>query len=144
MFFDSRKKHTHTTEDRKKKKGNIAMLSGCWNFRLFRLLGFWTLICCSVFPWAGFIHMTYPCLLHYFPLFSHFQWQPQQKFLYIEHRCTSQSHTAQDHIWIICAVCSVAQLRMSLCDPMDCSPSGSSVHVDSPSKNTGVGCHFLL
>ena len=27
---------------------------------------------------------------------------------------------------------------------MDCSPSGSSVHGDSPGKNTGVGCHFLL
>ena len=30
------------------------------------------------------------------------------------------------------------------CDPMDCSPPGSSVHRDSPGKNTGVGCHFLL
>ena len=27
---------------------------------------------------------------------------------------------------------------------MDCSPPGSSVHGDSPGKNTGVGCHFLL
>ena len=27
---------------------------------------------------------------------------------------------------------------------MDCSPSGSSVHRDSPGKNTGVGCHALL
>ena len=26
---------------------------------------------------------------------------------------------------------------------MDCSPPGSSVHGDSPGKNTGVGCHFL-
>ena len=30
----------------------------------------------------------------------------------------------------------------TLCDPMDCSPPGSSVH--SPGKNTGVGCHALL
>ena len=28
--------------------------------------------------------------------------------------------------------------------PMDCSLPGSSVHRDSPNKNTGVGCHFLL
>ena len=28
--------------------------------------------------------------------------------------------------------------------PLDCSPPGSSVHGDSPGKNTGVGCHFLL
>ena len=27
---------------------------------------------------------------------------------------------------------------------MDCSPPGSSVHGIFPSKNTGVGCHFLL
>ena len=31
----------------------------------------------------------------------------------------------------------------TLCDPLDC-PAGSSVHVDSPDKNTGVGCHALL
>ena len=31
-----------------------------------------------------------------------------------------------------------------LCNPMDCSPPGSSVHGDSPGKNTRVGCHFLL
>ena len=31
-----------------------------------------------------------------------------------------------------------------LCDPMDWSPPGSSDHEDSPGKNTGVGCHFLL
>ena len=29
------------------------------------------------------------------------------------------------------------------CDPMDCSPPGSSVH-GSPDKNTGVDCHALL
>ena len=32
----------------------------------------------------------------------------------------------------------------TLFDPMDCSPPGSSVHGDSPGKNTGVGCHALL
>ena len=30
------------------------------------------------------------------------------------------------------------------CDAMNCSPPGSSVYGDSPSKNTGVGCHPLL
>ena len=32
----------------------------------------------------------------------------------------------------------------TLCDPMDCSPPGFSVHRDSPGKNTRVGCHSLL
>ena len=29
-------------------------------------------------------------------------------------------------------------------DPMDCSLPGSSVHGDSPGKNTAVDCHALL
>ena len=36
------------------------------------------------------------------------------------------------------------QSCLTLCNPMDCSPSGSSVHGDSPGKNTGIGCHDLL
>ena len=38
----------------------------------------------------------------------------------------------------------VAHLCLTLCDPRDCSLPGSSVHGDSPGKNTGVGCHALL
>jgi len=41
-------------------------------------------------------------------------------------------------------LCLVAQLCLTLCDPMNCSPPGSSVHGDSPGKNIGVGCHALL
>ena len=41
-------------------------------------------------------------------------------------------------------MCLVAQSCPTLCDPMACSPPGSSVHGDSPGKNTGVGCHALL
>ena len=33
---------------------------------------------------------------------------------------------------------------LTLCKPMDCSLPGSSVHGDSPGKNTGVDCHALL
>ena len=45
---------------------------------------------------------------------------------------------------VVYAVCLVAQLCPTLCHPMDCSPPGSSVHGDSPGKNTGVGCPALL
>ena len=38
----------------------------------------------------------------------------------------------------------VTQSCLTLCDPMDCSLPGSSVHGDYPGKNTGVGCHALL
>ena len=41
-------------------------------------------------------------------------------------------------------VCLVTQLCPTLCNPMECSPPGSSVHGDSPGKNTGVNCHALL
>ena len=44
----------------------------------------------------------------------------------------------------LCAVCLVTQLCLNLCDLMDCSPPGSSVHGDSLGKNTRVGCHALL
>ena len=38
----------------------------------------------------------------------------------------------------------VTQSCPTLCDPLDCIPPGSSVHGDSPGKNTGVGCYALL
>ena len=41
-------------------------------------------------------------------------------------------------------VCLVTQSCPTLCNPLDCSLPGSSVHRDSPGKNTGVGCHALL
>ena len=34
----------------------------------------------------------------------------------------------------------VVELCPTLCNLMDCSLPGSSVHGDSPGKNTGVGC----
>ena len=36
------------------------------------------------------------------------------------------------------------QSCLTLCDPMDCSLPGCSVHGDSPGKNTRVGCRALL
>ena len=45
-----------------------------------------------------------------------------------------------------CAVCVfIPQSSPTLLDPWDCIPPGSSVHgMGSPSKNTGVGCPFVL
>ena len=43
-----------------------------------------------------------------------------------------------------CVLCLVAQLCPTLCNSVDCTPPGPSVHGDSPGKNTGVGCHALL
>ena len=37
-----------------------------------------------------------------------------------------------------------AQSCLTLCNPRDCSPAGSSVHGIFQARNTGVGYHFLL
>ena len=41
-------------------------------------------------------------------------------------------------------LCLVTPSCPTLCDSMDCSPPGSSVHGDSPDKNSVVGCQELL
>ena len=41
-------------------------------------------------------------------------------------------------------LCLVTQSCPTLCDPMGCSPLGSSVHGDFVGKNTGMGYHALL
>ena len=38
----------------------------------------------------------------------------------------------------------VTQSWLTLCDPMDCSPPGSSDHGDSPGQNTVVGFHAFF
>ena len=41
-------------------------------------------------------------------------------------------------------MCLVTQSCLTLCNFMDCSLPGFSVHGDSPGKNTGVGGHTIL
>ena len=41
-------------------------------------------------------------------------------------------------------LCLVTRSCLTLCDPVDCNRPGSSVHGESPGKNTGVNCHALL
>ena len=51
-------------------------------------------------------------------------------------------------VFIVLSVSAAAakslQLCPTLCDPRDDSPPGFPSPWDSPGKNTGVGCHFLL
>ena len=44
----------------------------------------------------------------------------------------------------MCVRAKSLQSCLPLCDPVDCSLPGSSVHGDSPGKNTGVGCRALF
>ena len=41
-------------------------------------------------------------------------------------------------------LCLVTQSCLTLWDPIDCSPTGSSVRGDSPGKNTGMGFHAVF
>ena len=46
-------------------------------------------------------------------------------------------------MYVLCCA-SVTQSCPTLCDPVDCSPPGTSIHRDFPGKNTRVGCHDFL
>ena len=45
---------------------------------------------------------------------------------------------------LVTAAVNSLQSCLTLCNPIDGSPPGSPRPQDSPGKNTGVGCHFLL
>ena len=57
-------------------------------------------------------------------------------------RVTECVMSTKASVWAVLYL--VAQLCLTLCDLMDCSPPGSSVYGDSTGKNTGGGCHALL
>ena len=50
--------------------------------------------------------------------------------------------TLMNFLWLCC--CSVAKYCLTLCNPVDCSLPGSSVHGVLPGKGTRVSCHSLL
>ena len=55
---------------------------------------------------------------------------------------TRNQHNIVNHLYAVLYL--VTQSCLTLCDPMDCGPTGSSVHGDSAGTNTEVGCHALL
>ena len=55
-------------------------------------------------------------------------------------RCSLETITT---LLIVSVLSLVTQSCLTLCNPLDFSPPSSSVHGDSPGKNTGVGCHAL-
>ena len=86
------------------------------------------------FPSPGDLPGSYQHLLHLL------HWQTE---------CTNCAtwelvETDGNHVYMPCVLCLVARSCSALCDPMDCSLPGSSVHGDSPGKTTRVGCHAFL
>ena len=53
-------------------------------------------------------------------------------------------NSVSSEVGMECGHAKLLQSCLTFCDPMDCSPPDSSVHGNSPGRNTGVGCHALL
>ena len=56
----------------------------------------------------------------------------------------SSLHRDQTRVSCITAAAKLLLSCPTLCDPIDSSTPGSPSPWDSPGKNTGMGCHFLL
>ena len=56
----------------------------------------------------------------------------------------SLAGSSAKNITAMCVHAKSLQPCSTLCNPVDQSLPGFSVHGDSPGKNTGVGCHALL
>ena len=63
---------------------------------------------------------------------------------FIAQACEAQLRLCQPRLWVMSLHQYGDMTRVQLCDLIDCSPPGSSVHGDSPGKNTGVGFCALL
>ena len=70
------------------------------------------------------------------------QHRDQTQFSYFGSRFTTEPPGKPQSI-VAAAAAKSRQSCPTLCDPTDGSPTGSRPW-DSPGKNTGVGCHFLL
>ena len=83
------------------------------------------------------VHQRGSVIYIYFQIIFHFRLLQDTKY-------RSLCYPVNPCCFSVLCLCLVAQSCPTLCDPMDCSPPGSSIHEDSPGKNTRVGCHALL
>ena len=58
--------------------------------------------------------------------------------------CFAEKQARDRLYWIGKCESVSSSIGSTLCDPVDCSPPGSSVHGIFQARNTGVGCHSLL
>ena len=80
-------------------------------------------------------------------IWKHQFFSVQPSFMFHSHICTWLPEKPQ--LWLYRPLSAKWCLwflihSLWLWNPMNCSPPGSSVHGDSPGKNTGVGCRALL
>ena len=84
------------------------------------------------------------CLFRMQMLESHSSVGPRYSCTFSKTAYLTQWKTIQGRLLVDLLLCSALQSCPTLCNPMDYSSPGFSVHGDSPGKNTGVGCRFLL
>ena len=87
------------------------------------------------------------CLLHCRQILYHLSHQASTRTIHVVELKSSSVLPTKGWYLPSTAAAAAAKLLQScpiLHNSMDCSPPGSSVHEDSPGKNTGVGCRFLL
>ena len=83
-------------------------------------------------------------ILEIAPLWAIFSQQIEDNLVTASERGRQKEiHSQQQnqHLNYSCVHAKLPQSCLTLSDPVGCSPPGSSVHGDSPGKNTGVGWH---
>jgi len=124
----------------------------------------WSEVTCSILLWlkvyqvpvwrSSFLRFPGPAYLYlsrrgrdalvtWWALSGQQPWLPMSCWHCPQSLSPSLRHIHTSHIYTHRS-CLVAQSRLTLCNPMDCSLPGSSVLGIFLGKNTGVGCHFLL
>ena len=90
-------------------------------------------ICFIVVVWNWTLNFSDVCLYMY-------MWHAYMSIYMHVYVCFNVKYTKTCVCMYACSAS--LQLGPTLCEPMDWSPPGSSVHGDFPGKNTGVGYHF--
>ena len=94
-------------------------------------------ICWSIEKAREFQINIYFCFINYTKAFDGVDHKKQEKI--------KKEMGISDHrTCLLRNLCLLMQSCPTLCNPMGCSPPGSSAHGDSPSKNTRVSCQALL
>ena len=65
-------------------------------------------------------------------------------YSFIHLHILSVIHSNHHLLNTVCMHAKSFQSCLTLCNPVNCSPPGSSVHGNSPGKDTGAGCHAFL
>ena len=95
-------------------------------------------------PWQGPWHLLFLLSTLFHQILA--QFVPSLRFCLCSNITSYESFDYQSLAFsdLCTRACSVAQSSLTLCDPMDCSPTGSSLLGNFPGKNTGGNYHFPL